>query len=65
MTDVSTFYGDAINRAPNPSKLADAVKWLDKAVSFEAAGDIPKTAMALKAAHKAEAEALGYPLPTS
>lgn len=63
MTDTKSFYGDAVSRAANPAKLDDATKWLDKAIAFEAAGDINKSNMAFHAAHKAEAEALGYPSP--
>ena len=53
------FYGTSYHNAKNPTKLHDACKWLDKAIGFEAQGELgtKKTEMAFSAALKAEAEA--------
>ena len=65
MTIAKDFYGEATYAKCNRSSkrgegklLDDAVHWLDKAIEFEAKGDVTKTNMAFGAALKAEGEAL-------
>ena len=55
----TALYGDSYNKASKPEKLDDAAKWLNKAIEFDAQGELnaKKTEMALNAAIKAESEA--------